>query len=98
MTTEHTAVRSGKSERKPFNSNVADYLLIIATFGFSTLAYRSIRQASQLSRLSRRSEAHNTRAASSKPDVNPTPAVDGVLRGRKDYRVAGAPRATKETL
>jgi len=35
MTTEHTAVRSGKSERKPFNSNVADYLLIIATFGFN---------------------------------------------------------------
>jgi hypothetical protein len=25
-------VRSGKSKRKPFNSNVADYLLIIATF------------------------------------------------------------------
>jgi hypothetical protein len=35
MTTEHTVVRSGKSERKPFNSNVADYLLIIATFAFS---------------------------------------------------------------
>jgi hypothetical protein len=33
MTTEHTVVRSGKSKRKPFNSNVADYLLIIATFG-----------------------------------------------------------------
>jgi hypothetical protein len=32
MTTEHTVVRSGKSKRKPFNSNVADYLLIIATF------------------------------------------------------------------
>jgi hypothetical protein len=31
MTTEHTVVRSGKSKRKPFNSNVADYLLIIAT-------------------------------------------------------------------
>jgi len=28
-------VRSGKSKRKPFNSNVADYLLIIATFAFS---------------------------------------------------------------
>jgi hypothetical protein len=28
MTTEHTLVRSGKSKRKPFNSNVADYLLI----------------------------------------------------------------------
>jgi hypothetical protein len=27
MTTEHTVVRSGKSKRKPFNSNVADYLL-----------------------------------------------------------------------
>jgi hypothetical protein len=35
MTTEHTVVRSGKSKRKPFNSNVADYLLIIATFAFS---------------------------------------------------------------
>jgi hypothetical protein len=34
MTTEHTVVRSGKSKRKPFNSNVADYLLIIATFAF----------------------------------------------------------------
>ena len=32
-TTGHTVVRSGKSKRKPFNSNVADYLLIIATFG-----------------------------------------------------------------
>jgi hypothetical protein len=32
MITEHTVVRSGKSKRKPFNSNVADYLLIIATF------------------------------------------------------------------
>jgi hypothetical protein len=31
MTTEHTVVRSGKSKRKPFHSNVADYLLIIAT-------------------------------------------------------------------
>jgi hypothetical protein len=28
MTTEHTVVRSGKSKRKPFNSNVADHLLI----------------------------------------------------------------------
>jgi hypothetical protein len=28
-------VRSGKSKRKPFNSNVEDYLLIIATFAFS---------------------------------------------------------------
>ena len=27
MTTEHTVVRSGKSKRKPSNSNVADYLL-----------------------------------------------------------------------
>ncbi len=27
-------VRSGKSKRKPFNSDVADYLLIIATFAF----------------------------------------------------------------
>jgi hypothetical protein len=35
MTTEHTVVRSGKSKRKPFSSNVADYLLIIATFAFS---------------------------------------------------------------
>ena len=35
MTTEHTVVRSGKLKRKPFNSNVADYLLIIATFAFS---------------------------------------------------------------
>jgi hypothetical protein len=35
MTTEHTVVRSGKSKRKPFNSNAADYLLIIATFAFS---------------------------------------------------------------
>lgn len=35
MTTEHTVVRSGKSKRKPFNSNAADYLLIIATFTFS---------------------------------------------------------------
>jgi hypothetical protein len=35
MTTEHTVVRSGKSKRKPFNSNVAGYLLIIATFAFS---------------------------------------------------------------
>ena len=39
MTTEHTAVRSGKSERKPFNSNVADYLLIIATFGFRDMDF-----------------------------------------------------------
>jgi hypothetical protein len=31
MITEHPLVRSGKSKRKPFNSNVADYLLIIAT-------------------------------------------------------------------
>jgi hypothetical protein len=31
MATEHTVVRSGKLKRKPFNSNVADYLLIIAT-------------------------------------------------------------------
>jgi hypothetical protein len=28
-------VRSGKLKRKPFNSNVAGYLLSIATFGFS---------------------------------------------------------------
>ena len=35
MTTEHTVIRSGKSKRKPFNSNVADYLLIIANFAFS---------------------------------------------------------------
>jgi hypothetical protein len=28
-------VRSGKSKRKPFESNVADYLLTIATFAFS---------------------------------------------------------------
>jgi hypothetical protein len=35
MTTEHTVVRSGKSKRKPFNSNVADYLPIIATFAFN---------------------------------------------------------------
>jgi hypothetical protein len=28
-------VRSGKPKRKPFNSNVADYLRIIATFSFS---------------------------------------------------------------
>jgi hypothetical protein len=28
-------VRSGKSKRKPFNSYVTDYLLIIATFAFS---------------------------------------------------------------
>jgi hypothetical protein len=35
MTTEHTVVRSGKSKRKPFNSNVANYLPIIATFAFS---------------------------------------------------------------
>ncbi len=34
LSTEHTVVRSGKSKRKPFNSNVADYLLIIATFAF----------------------------------------------------------------
>jgi hypothetical protein len=40
MTTEHTLVRSGKSKRKPFNSNVADYLLIIATFAFSYLSRR----------------------------------------------------------
>jgi len=35
MTTEHTVVRSGKLKRKPFNSNVAGHLLIIATFAFS---------------------------------------------------------------
>ena len=35
MTIEHTAVRSGKLKRKAYNSNVADYLLIIATFTFS---------------------------------------------------------------
>jgi hypothetical protein len=29
MTTVHTVVRSGKSKRKPFNSNVADYLLVV---------------------------------------------------------------------
>jgi hypothetical protein len=34
MTTEHAVVRSGKSKRKPFNSNVADYSLTIATFAF----------------------------------------------------------------
>jgi hypothetical protein len=34
MTTEPTEVRSGKSKRKPFSSNV-DHLLIIATFAFS---------------------------------------------------------------
>ena len=28
-------VRSGKSKRKPFNSNVADYLLVTATFAFN---------------------------------------------------------------
>jgi hypothetical protein len=28
-------VRSGKLKRKPFNSNVAGHLLIIATFAFS---------------------------------------------------------------
>ena len=28
-------VRSSKSKRKPFNSNLADSLLIIATFAFS---------------------------------------------------------------
>jgi hypothetical protein len=49
MTTEHTVVRSGKLKRKPFNSNVAGHLLTIATFGFSYLAYRATRQASQLS-------------------------------------------------
>ena len=42
MTTEHTVVRSGKSKRKPFNSNVADYLLIIATFAFPPRAERHI--------------------------------------------------------
>jgi hypothetical protein len=35
MTTEHPVVRSGKSKRKPCNSNVADYLLTIATFAFN---------------------------------------------------------------
>jgi hypothetical protein len=35
MTTERTVARSGKSKRKPFNSNVADHLRIIATFAFS---------------------------------------------------------------
>ncbi len=35
MSTEPTEVRSGKSKRKPFNSNVADHLLIIATLAFS---------------------------------------------------------------
>jgi hypothetical protein len=35
MTTEHTVVRSGKLKRKPFNSNVAGHLLILATFAFS---------------------------------------------------------------
>jgi hypothetical protein len=34
MTTEHTVVGSGKSKRKPFNSDVADYLPIVATFAF----------------------------------------------------------------
>ena len=34
-TTEHTVVRSGKLKRKPFNSNVAGHLLIVATFAFS---------------------------------------------------------------
>ena len=34
-TTEHTVVRSGKLKRKPFNSNVAGHLLIIAAFAFS---------------------------------------------------------------
>src|ERR1700726_2550190 len=35
MTTEHKVVRSDKLKRKPFNSDVADYLLTIATFAFS---------------------------------------------------------------
>ncbi len=35
MTTEHTVVSFRQIKRKPFNSNVADYLLIIATFAFS---------------------------------------------------------------
>jgi hypothetical protein len=35
MTTEHTVVRFQQIKKKAFNSNVADYLLIIATFAFS---------------------------------------------------------------
>ena len=35
MSTEPTEVRSGKPKRKPFNSNVAGHLLIIAIFAFS---------------------------------------------------------------
>ena len=48
MTTEHTVVRSGKSKRKPFNSNVADYLLIIANFAFSYLSRRYCRMRALL--------------------------------------------------
>jgi len=40
MTTEHTVVRSGKLKRKPLNSNVVDYLLIIATFELRDRAHR----------------------------------------------------------
>jgi len=40
LTTEHTVVRSCKSKRKPFNSNVADYLLIIANLCLTPLAER----------------------------------------------------------
>jgi hypothetical protein len=53
MTTEHTVVRSDKLKRKLFNSNLAGHLVIIARpLPSVTLAYRAIRQASQLPRLS----------------------------------------------
>jgi hypothetical protein len=35
MTTEHTVVRSANQKESRFNSNVADYLPIIATFAFN---------------------------------------------------------------
>jgi len=37
MTTEHTVVRSGKSKRKPFNSNLEGHLVIIATLSFEAM-------------------------------------------------------------
>jgi hypothetical protein len=70
MTTEHTVVRSGKSKRKPFNSNVADYLLIIAT----------------LPSVMRLQRAGSSRSSDNNQTDRPQPAVTAILRLRKAAR------------
>jgi hypothetical protein len=51
MTTEHTVVRSGKSKRKPFNSNVADYDLALI-FARSAIFIHALAMAIMASRYS----------------------------------------------